>query len=465
MKAATRRAFTQVPAVAGTCHHSAIVSAPMSTPTHLSPPKLRAGIELIGPYQDSGLIEPTFLVRTAEGRMVQLSALLFSVLSNIDGTRTPHEIARFVSDEQQRNVSAENIDYLVTNKLEPIGLTATATSGESTPKLQSPSDILVLKARRTILPARLVQTISHWFSGLFHSLVVALALVGLIGLDVYIALALAPQSALLDAFSSSSAIIGAMGISIVSMLFHEIGHAAACSRGGATSGKIGFGLFIVWPAFFTDVTDSYRLNRKGRLRVDLGGIYFNAIFALVTAVVFTQTESPMLLLALVLIHTEMAQQLLPTLRLDGHLLLADIIGVPDLFERIWPVLRNIIRPRHDDPRVHDMRKRVRAIVVLWVCGTTLFITAELVWLTYYGPELATAFAATLFESFDDLSSAATGFEPMNFIAALLATLALLLPAVGLGYVIAATIRQLVWLVRTRTKNIQVTKQQKEREHS
>ena len=45
---------------------------------------------------------------------------------------------------------------------------------------------------------------------------------------------------------------------------------------------MGAGLYLVWPAFYTDVTDSYRLDRRGRLRVDLGGLYFNSIFALGT---------------------------------------------------------------------------------------------------------------------------------------------------------------------------------------
>ena len=42
---------------------------------------------------------------------------------------------------------------------------------------------------------------------------------------------------------------------------------------------MGAGLYLVWPAFYTDVTDSYRLGRGGRLRTDLGGLYFNAIVA------------------------------------------------------------------------------------------------------------------------------------------------------------------------------------------
>ena len=44
-------------------------------------------------------------------------------------------------------------------------------------------------------------------------------------------------------------------------------------------GVMGAGLYLVWPAFYTDVTDSYRLGRGGRLRTDLGGLYFNAIVA------------------------------------------------------------------------------------------------------------------------------------------------------------------------------------------
>ena len=46
---------------------------------------------------------------------------------------------------------------------------------------------------------------------------------------------------------------------------------------GPRPGAMGAGLYIVWPAFYTDVTDTYRLGRGGRLRTDLGGLYFNAV--------------------------------------------------------------------------------------------------------------------------------------------------------------------------------------------
>ena len=128
-----------------------------------------------------------------------------------------------------------------------------------------------------------------------------------------------------------------LGLTLLSTLFHECGHAAACRYGGARPGVIGMGVYVVWPAFFTNVTDAYRLGRAGRIRTDLGGVYFNAIFSAGLAAVYLATGYQPVLAAVLLVHVEMVQQLLPSLRFDGYFILADLIGVPDLFRRIGPV--------------------------------------------------------------------------------------------------------------------------------
>ena len=79
-------------------------------------------------------------------------------------------------------------------------------------------------------------------------------------------------------------------LSVASAAFHECGHATACRYGGARPGKIGAGIYLVWPSFFTNVTDSYRLSRAARLRTDLGGLYFNLIFILGMAVLYEATR-------------------------------------------------------------------------------------------------------------------------------------------------------------------------------
>jgi putative peptide zinc metalloprotease protein len=129
---------------------------------------------------------------------------------------------------------------------------------------------------------------------------------------------------------------------------------------------MGAGLYIVWPAFYTDVTDAYRLDRKGRLRTDLGGIYFNAIFILLTAAAYAVTGFEPLLLIIPLQHMEILHQLLPFLRLDGYYIVSDLTGVPDMFARIKPVLKSLIPFTKTEDSVTELKPWARAAVTVYV---------------------------------------------------------------------------------------------------
>ena len=117
-----------------------------------------------------------------------------------------------------------------------------------------------------------------------------------------------------------------LGLIILSAAFHECGHATACAYGGAKPGVLGAGIYMVWPAFYSDVTDAYRLGKGGRLRTDLGGVYFNTIFMLVTAAVYFWTRYEPLLVVIALQNIEIVHQFLPFLRLDGYYVVADLTG-------------------------------------------------------------------------------------------------------------------------------------------
>ena len=177
-----------------------------------------------------------------------------------------------------------------------------------------------------------------------------------------------------------------LGLSLVSAVFHECGHAAGCRYGGARPGKIGVGIYLVWPAFFTNVTDSYRLSRAGRLRTDLGGLYFNAVFMLALAGIYAATSSEVLLLVIAFTHLEMLEQLMPFVRFDGYFILSDLVGVPDLFARIAPVLRSAVsRGRYRDPRVTGMRRSARIAVTAWVLCVIPLLTFSIGYLVLYLP--------------------------------------------------------------------------------
>ena len=169
-----------------------------------------------------------------------------------------------------------------------------------------------------------------------------------------------------------------LAVTVLSAGFHEFGHAAAARRGGATPGAMGTGLYLIWPAFFTDVTDSYRLGRAGRIRTDLGGLYFNAIVAVAIMGIWWATGFDALLLVVVTQVLQMVRQLLPLVRFDGYHILADATGVPDLFQRIKPTLLGLLPWRRNDPEAQVLKPWARAVVTAWVLITVPLLLFSLV---------------------------------------------------------------------------------------
>ncbi len=81
---------------------------------------------------------------------------------------------------------------------------------------------------------------------------------------------------------------------------------------------------------------------------------------------YLDTGSPWLLVAIVALHVETATQFLPMIRLDGYYILSDLIGVPDLFSRMGPVLASIIPGRPTHPRVQELKPWARRTITVWV---------------------------------------------------------------------------------------------------
>jgi putative peptide zinc metalloprotease protein len=178
-----------------------------------------------------------------------------------------------------------------------------------------------------------------------------------------------------------------LGLTVVSAAFHECGHAAGCRYGGARPGVIGVGIYLVWPSFFTNVTDSYRLDHIGRLRTDLGGVYFNLIFMLALAGIYAATSSEILLLVIAVTHLEMLEQLLPSVRFDGYFILSDLVGVPDLFAHVIPILKSALPGGRQDPRVTGLQRRARIVVTGWVLCVIPLLTFTMGYLLLYLPQV------------------------------------------------------------------------------
>src|SRR5215470_13706217 len=334
---------------------TAPIPLPGGMPEPAKVPRLADGVELLGEYQDSGYSRPPSLVRRPDGQVIQMSPLLYRVACRIDGSRGPDAIADLVSGDLGRSLSADQVRYLIAAKLLPLGVVADAAA----PAAPKASPLLALRARGTLLPERAANVAGALLRPLFRRPLIAAVIGCVLAVDYWLFAAHGLGGGLQQVLRDPADLLIVLGLSVVSAVFHECGHAAGCRYGGARPGVIGVGIYLVWPSFFTNVTDSYRLSRAGRLRTDLGGLYFNLIFMLALAAVYSVTSAEVLLLVIAITHLEMLEQLLPFVRFDGYFILSDLVGVPDLFARVAPILRNALRKGPRDPRVTGLRRWAR----------------------------------------------------------------------------------------------------------
>ena len=338
--------------------------APESEAPPTEKPKLADGIELIGKYEDSGFKVAPYLARRADGQVVQLAPLLYLIAELADGRRTNEEIAAAVSEAIERGVSADNVRMLVEEKLRPLGVIAGPEGSQ--PEVQKLDPMLALKFRAALIPPRVVGAVTKIFKPLFFPLVVVAVLGSLVALDVWLFVFHGIAQSLRQTLMDPALLLMMLGLVVLSAAFHECGHASACAYGGAKPGAMGAGIYIVWPAFYTDVTDAYRLDKRGRLRTDLGGVYFNVIFILGTAAAYAITGFEPLLLMIPLQHIEIAHQFLPFIRLDGYYIVSDLTGVPDMFQRIRPTFASLVPWKHTSDRVKELKPWVRVVVTIYV---------------------------------------------------------------------------------------------------
>jgi putative peptide zinc metalloprotease protein len=416
--------------------------------------RLADGIELIGEYQGSGFHEPPYIVRRADGQVIQLSRLLYLLAASVDGQRNQAQVAEVLSAKLGKIVQAEHVAFLVDNRLRPVGIISADPDDEQAhakpPMAVKADPLLALKFRVGVVPERVVWRIAGVFAPMFWPPVILALLAGFVGVDVVIivngGLGQIVPSAVALVYQPALTLL-VLALILVAAAFHECGHVTACRYGGARPGVMGFGLYLVWPALYSTVTDSYRLGRVGRLRTDLGGVYFNVVFITALSAAYLDTGAAWLLVAIVALHIETATQFLPMVRLDGYYILSDLIGVPDLFSRTGPVLMSMIPGRAAHPRVRELKPWVRATITLWVLIVVPYLVYWMVGFLLVVPRVLPVVWHRLVWLSQAVAAKAAAGQAAEATLGVVQIVLLLLPWVGSLLLLGMTVRRPVrWLL-------------------
>jgi putative peptide zinc metalloprotease protein len=397
-------------------------------------PKLAEGIELMGEMKESAFKDPPWLA-SRNGKFLQITEVLHRIAEHATGDKTVEDIAQSVSRGYERPVDAAEVSQLLATNLIPAGIVEGANGAAQEQASDGPSPLQV-QMKMKMLPPAAINVFTGALSVLYWPPVLIAVLIAALATQYWVFFVHGLGSSLHETFFESGMLLAVLGIVVASAAFHEFGHAAALRAGGGRVGGMGAGLYIVYPAFYTDVTDNYRLPRWSRVRTDLGGFYFNLIFGLGLTGLYFLTGEEVFLIGIAIIDFEIVHQLLPFIRLDGYWALADITGIPDFFSQIRPFLRSQLPGWVPFPKGQELPPlKTWAKLFFWFYILTMVPLLLFLFFLIFRtlPRIIATAASAFAEQAETLPDAVNNADVLLVVGTVLQMVLLVLPAIGATY--------------------------------
>ena len=256
------------------------------------------------------------------GRHYEANATVVELLRTLQSHADEAEAIADYAARSGGRYSPDEVEAFVAQRLRPI--VAGGGAGKSRQFLYE----------RELLPARAIDRLSDALAVMFTPWVMAVTVMLALGADLWFMLT-ADNLLRVDGGVSIYGVAGLMVFMCASSMLHELGHAAACKRMGVAHGGIGFGMYLTFPVFYTDVSRVWCLPRRKRLVVNLAGVYFQC-FILAGLLVWYYAGGASDDVARYLILTMnlgFVLTLNPFFRFDGYWIASDALGVPNLRAR------------------------------------------------------------------------------------------------------------------------------------
>jgi putative peptide zinc metalloprotease protein len=397
-------------------------------------PKLAPGVRPAGQMQESGFKNPPWLIEREGERYIQVTELLHKIAEHCTGEYTPDEIAAKIT-ESGTPVRVETIRSLLAQLLIPRGLVE-AKDGTVMSAGQAELSPLAVNMKMARVSPRVFNPLTAVLQVLYWPPVLLLALAASAAVQAWVLIVHGVGGSLHNLLYAPALMLAAMGFILVAAAFHELGHAAALRYGGGQARTMGIGLYLIYPAFYTDVSDNYRLGRWARVRTDLGGFYFNLLFALAVVGLYAITGWEFLLVLVLLLDLEILRQSLPFVRLDGYWALADITGIPDFFSNVGPFLRSLLPiKKWQGRKMPELKWWAKAVFITYILVTV----PVLLFLLFVMIEGVPRLLATTVDSYRNLAGGLTDALSKGDILGILASavqmITLAIPVLGTAFIL------------------------------
>lgn len=343
-----------------------------------------------------------------DGCYIRLSPTAWKILSGRESGKSFEQLAQELNRESEQEVTAENVEsawQYIDGKIQEIRKNSNPLRSGFWLKFPLMSSSVVTKVSSLLRPA------------FYPSVSIALlSLITITSLLFYLNFHRETVSI------RPGEIAIAYLLYVFSMIIHEFGHSTACLYFGAKPSAIGFTLYLIYPAFYSDVSDAWRLRRWQRAVVDMSGMYFQFVVGAVYAIAWHYTAWQPFRMAVYGIIISFLLNLNPIFRFDGYWLMSDLLGVTNLGRQPFRLAKNLIlRLRGRKPPPSPWTLRITLLLSVYSIAWFVFV----IWFIWrLAPFVFSSFSnypQLLSQNLKAIYSGSTDFDSHSFFSLLLST--------------------------------------------
>ena len=285
----------------------------------------------IGPL-DTRSRSAKFIVGVGGERHYEVSDLVYQMMRLINGRRTDDEIADCLRKRHFADLNGMTVRKIIDDYFMPRGFVLMPGNITKGQKLQG-----FLRMRLSLFSQEELRPITNLLRILFNRQIFASLFVSAI-IQIYLALSLKVDFGVIGKVSGFQLAL-VYFIVLLTSFIHELGHSSACAYFGARHGDIGIGVYLFFPVLYSDVSDIWRLDRRSRVMVDAGGIYFQFLSVTVLYLLYMLFPIRVLVASIFATYLAIVTAVNPFLKFDGYWILSDLLGIPNLGKRSIGTLR------------------------------------------------------------------------------------------------------------------------------
>lgn len=253
-------------------------------------------------------------------------------------------ITSFLNEKYKTDFNDNEIDYVLNKSIDNI---------ESLSQQKSFGVIDNIYVRKKLMDQKYIQSIAQMLVPLCDKATVIMT-VAIFAVSQYLIFVLwQDKVSYISGYATDNPVVTIFSIYLtipVIAFWHEFGHSAASLYWNIKPKEIGFGLYLVFPIFYTDVSDIWRLPRMKRIFVNFGGIYFQMILSILLSFVFLIIDNINISYVIFSIFISnlfmLTYAIIPFFRNDGYWIYSDFFHIANLSYRSkkYPLMvRNLLK--------------------------------------------------------------------------------------------------------------------------